>query len=46
MIGCPCGVTVPRTRYTGHVTVCALQQLRRHQEAAVHAETRRLETGR
>jgi hypothetical protein len=43
VIGCPCGASIPRTRHAAHATVCALQQLRRRQEATVHAEMTRRE---
>jgi hypothetical protein len=38
MIRCACGATVPTRIQAGHVVVCALQRIRRRQEAAVLAE--------
>jgi hypothetical protein len=38
VIRCACGATVPPQIQAGHVVVCALQRIRRRQEAAVLVE--------
>jgi hypothetical protein len=46
VIRCACGATVPPKIQAGHVVVCALQRIRRRQEAAVLVEAMWLEVSR
>jgi hypothetical protein len=46
VIVCACGASVPPKLQAGHGTVCALQRIRRRQEARVLVEALWLEVSR